>query len=199
MKGAVITTISSETPWAQATIPNTIKYCIRHGYSLFIINSPYKEILEISKIGLPLMDLCEFVWAIDSDVVITNHTKKIEDLELSDGLNICLEGLWEGSKLNCGSVIYKGEKGKKIMEIIATQKPLWEKMLFYWQQWLSEKTSNNNEISELCKIHPVGTFNSCHYNGKNNWQEGHFVYHPCGAWPGARIEMCKKAIEKVVE
>ena len=102
MNVAILTTISKGTPWAEQTIPNTIKYCKKHGYSLFIINAPYHEVLEISRLAIPLLDAFNFVWCIDSDVVITNHDIKIEDLQVGKGLNICHEGLWDGVKYNCG-------------------------------------------------------------------------------------------------
>lgn len=197
MNVAILTTISKETPWAEQTIPNTVNYCKKHGYSFFIINAKYQEVLEISRLAIPLLDVFDFVWCIDSDVVITNHQIKIEDLEISNGLNVCLEGLWDGNKYNCGSVIYRGEEGKKILKIIADAKPQWERMMFFWQQWLNEKIGNDGEVSALCKVHPIGTFNSCHCNGTNLWKEGHFVYHPCGTWPGMRIGLCKKAVEAI--
>jgi len=199
MNVAILTTISKGTPWAEQTIPNTIKYCKRHGYSFFIINAPYHEVLEISRLAIPLLDAFNFVWCIDSDVVITNHDIKIEDLQVGKGLNICHEGLWDGVKYNCGSVIYHGEEGKKILKLIAEAKPNWERMMFFWQQWLNQKIGNDTEITNLCNIHPIGAFNSCHSGEKNNWKEGDFVYHPCGAWPGMRVGLCKKAIEGIKE
>jgi len=194
MNVALITSISNGTPWANETIPNTLKYCNKHGYSFFIFNAPYADALELSALAVPLLDLYKYVWLVDADIVITNHDKKVEDLDIAEGLNVCIENLWQGNKLNCGSVILHGEKGKEALKAIKETKPEWQGMVFYWQQWLNEKTSTDSYIQRLCKIHPARTFNSCHHEAVNNWQEGDFVYHPCGAWTGKRIDMCKAAI-----
>lgn len=175
--------ISQQMPWIKLTIPNTVEYCNKHNYSLLIDDcsiynhGDVRYHLRGLNSGINLLNIYDYVWMLDADVVITNHNIKIENLEISEGLNICLENTGQyHSRLNNGSIIVRGEKGKRILEIIRNEKLIWEKEKWFWQSWLNRKTETDEEVKKLCKIHSATTFNGCHYN----WGPGSFVYHPSG-------------------
>lgn len=191
---ALVTSSSKNTPWAKYTIQNKAEYCRKQGYTLIARNLPYQEAVKDFDFLIRLFNSFETVWTLDADAIITNPDKKLEDIDLSHGMNICEEGIRGDCRVNCGSVIWKGFEAVSMIGLIENRKSEWEADPFVWQSFINRIT-DNPIVSPLLKIHPVGTFNSCHHGDTNNWKPGDFVYHPCGGED--RTGLCLSMLEKI--
>ena len=191
---AIVTSSSENTPWAKDTIQNKAEYCRKHGHTLIARNLSYANAAKDFDFLIRLFNSFEIIWTLDADAIITNFDKKIKDIDLSSGMNICEEGIRPECRLNCGSIIWKGFEAVSMIGLIENRKDEWQNDPFIWQSFIN-KISDNPIVSPLLKIHPVGEFNSCHHGWKNNWRPGDFVYHPCGATN--RTEMCLKMLAEI--
>ena len=191
---ALFTSSSENTPWAKHTIQNKAEYCRKHGYTLIARNLPYSQAVQDFDFLSKLLFSFETIWTLDADAIITNPDIRIEELDISGGMNICEEGIRGDCRVNCGSVIWKGFEAVSMIGLIENKKSEWEADSFVWQSFIN-RIIDNPIVSPLLKIHPIGTFNSCHHGDTNNWKPGHFVYHPCGGIN--RTEMCLKMLEEI--
>lgn len=192
MRIALFTQMSPEiNTMAGLTVPNKYEYCSRHGYSLIVNNQPYDDIVAGMDQLINLLNIYDILWTLDSDLLITNMTMKIEQLDcLGPHMTVCEEGIVPWNKINCGSMVWKNtEKSKGLLKAISENKKSWDiKGWCGWQTWL---WTIREQLGDTMTVAPVSSFNSCTWNnpGGNlgepgtNWKPGDFVCHACGVFP----------------
>lgn len=187
MRVAIATSISQGcSAFAKATTPSKLAYCLRHDYSLVLINRPYVEaVVEgLRDLWRMLDDGYDLIWGLDADCLITG-TAPIHQLpELGDHITVCEEQIVNWNRLNCGSMVWRNTDRTRIVlsEMIAAE-PQWRGMPCQSQTWLAE---NAPMLGDAVKIVRQRSFNSVAWNhsgGGCHWQPGDLVYHPCGIVP----------------
>lgn len=183
---AVTVSLSSGTPWARVTVPNTEDYCWRHGYSLFLCHEDYRSGLSGQNQILAMLQIADLVWSIDADVLITNHALRIEEVPgLGPHCTICEEGMpWlPSNRLNCGSIVYRStEKTREFLRAVRDAEPEWRnnpRYPFVSQSWIAEHADG---FGDGVTVLPPRTFNSVawqQHGGGTTWQPGDLVFHPC--------------------
>ena len=202
MRVVVVASVSSNiAPLAMLTAPNKAEYCLRHGYSLLLENRPYADaVRNIADVVVPLLERFDLVWTLDSDAVITDMTRPVHGLDcIGLGATVCLEGIVDWNKLNCGSILWRaGERSKRLLEMIRDSYEEWVGLPCQWQTWMA------GVGEDLVSVAPLRAFNSCawsHPGGGSglpgcHWQPGDLVFHPCGIFPGeARMSAVKAVID----
>lgn len=191
---------------------NKVPYCERHGYELTAKTDGWSDIVYFDKIQY-LIDILEnnpevtWVWWLDCDALITNFTKRIEDV-IDDNYHLIFTTDVNG--LNCGSFFVKNSP-----EAID-----WLKMILGWKDLYRTKKWDNPEQTpmiltyikyrDIIKLHPQRDFNSYsygmypgisdidHLHTSGEWQPGDWVLH----WPGlanqTRIELAARVAPKIV-
>jgi hypothetical protein len=198
MRIAMLTSVSAGcAAWANITTPNHAAYCQQRGYTFIARHLPYSEALADFAFLTSLLDYFDVVWCLDADAVITNMSRRVEDLDLQDGLNVCLEGLRPDVLFNCGSTLWKNSSTvRKIIDELVEHEPAWRRLQFVWQQWLCDRI-HDDWWKNAVKVHPARTFNSCHHGRNCLWEPGDFVYHPCGHVTDARAAMVRAVLAQV--
>jgi len=203
MRVAVVTSVSSNVAeLASVTLPNKSEYCLRHGYSLIVHSQPYEEAIEKPDLLDPLFETFDLVWHLDNDAIVTDMTKRIEELPcLGPHMTVCEEGIVGWNLLNCGSyVLRRTPKSRELMRKIAAARDEWRSMPCVWQTWLAVHLK---ELGDAVTVAPVRSFNSCVWNRPanaydevgGNWQYGDFVYHTCGVFPlSERVEWMRRTL-----
>lgn len=197
MKIALVTSASSNTPWINITISNHLEYCVRHNYTMIVYCESYSEAMENFGRLDSLLNDYDLIWTIDADCLITDLTKKIEEIpELGPNVSICEEGLGPHTLINGGSMVWKNtlETHELIQEIISF-KSEWISLTFNIQDWLM---THHQRLSNKLKICPLRTFNSVHHNDNKIWLAGDFVYHPCGAPADLRCQMLNDMKNQII-
>lgn len=204
MRVAVLTSYSDGTPWAAATLPNTLDYCLRHGYSFHAARLTYAE-AKLSLLVSDLMNSCDLVWAIDADCLITNHTTRIENVPgLGPHVSVCEEGMpWLAwNRINCGSMVYRSTpQSHAFIVAVRDAEPEWRdnpSYPFISQSWIAAHADRFGDGVTIC---PPRTFNSVawtQHGGGTTWEHGDLVYHPCCHPPEARLEILRQKLSEVV-
>lgn len=208
-KVAIYTNVSKEvSEMARLTSLNKLEYCIKHNYSLIIHNRPYEDAVRDTKSLIPLLNMYDILWTMDADSIITNMTLKIEELScIGPHITICEEGIVPWNLFNCGSIVWRNtNESKQILASITDNENIWRSLVCGWQTWLALLKPS---LGDILTIAPLRSFNSCEWNRPgngpgdpgSNWQQGDFVYHPCGVFPyeSTRIEYIKNHLEKVIK
>ena len=198
MKVAVLSSVSEGTPWASMTSAVTADYCRRHGYTFIARSLPYVEAVADFRFWGSLLGTFDALWCLDADAVITNHTRRLEDLPLRPGMNVCKEGLFEVCPINCGSVIWMADDhSRRVLSWLAASEHEWRQMTWIWQQWIAEQLERG-WWKTVVTVHPPRTFNSCHHGDRCLWAPGDFVYHPCGMPHHERLRAIRETLKEVV-
>lgn len=208
MRIAIFTNVSKEIrEMASLTIPNKVEYCIRHNYSLIMNDQPYDEIMVKMNSLIPLLNNYDILWYMDADTIITDMTKRVEDLNcLGPHITVCEEGIVSWNYINCGSIIFRNTNNSKIiLQAITDNEKKWKPLVCQWQTWLF---NIRNSVGDTITIAPLRSFNSCVWNKPGNgpglpgshWQVGDFVCHPCGIFPYSplRVAYIKETLQKVI-
>ena len=194
MKVCIYTSVSQNIAGiAAVTVPNKFEYCLRHGYTLVAETVDYLQgVAKTASTVWSLLLTHDLVWTLDADAVITNMTIPIHTIDcIGPGVTVCEENIVEWNRINCGSVLWrKGWAANRILMQMSDARDHWMKEPGYWQTWMGRR----NDITVV----PTRTFNSTAWTHPGNagveepgchWQDGDFVYHPCGVYPmGLRQE-----------
>lgn len=206
MRVALFTSVSQNiADMATVTLANKVEYCLRHGYSLIADNRPYADAVAGVSDLVPLLDVYDVLWTLDSDAVITDMEQRIESLDcLGPHVTVCEEGIVDWNLLNCGSVVWRNTPGSRwLMQSISEQRPTWASLPCGWQTWLANISAG---IGDILTVAPLRAFNSCVWNRPGNgegapgslWRPGDFVFHPCGVFPHeVRLEYIAAALSQV--
>lgn len=177
---------------------NKVPYCEQHGYTLAAKTDNWSDVIYFDKIQF-ILDILEnnpevtWVWWLDCDALITNFTKRIEDV-IDDNYHIIMAT--DVHSLNCGSFFVKNSP-----EAIG-----WLKMILSWKDLYRQKRWDNPEqypmiinyikYRKIIKLLPQREINSFDYRlypGISNidmldtdgqWQPGDWVLH----WPSVPNE-----------
>ena len=197
-------------PLADLVLPNWQRYCKTQGYALRVFRGHYGK----GSIGYQKMrylydemfvkSTTDLAWVIDLDVLITNHTRRIEEfLNGRDTYYLCLEP-W--AKINHGSfIVVKSPSSKRLIEFI----------LSHTEKWGDEQTVMNCEIFDKgtwpehfigLLPHPsINSFLAEIYVGKErakvceaNWKKGHFALHLIALPLNARIKIFRDLMRQVI-
>lgn len=205
MKVAIATSFSGGAPWARVSVPNTFDYCCRHGYTLVAFHETYEEALVSQWQIIDLLSRFDVVWTIDADVLITNHTKRIEEVVgLGPHVTVCEEGMpWlPWNRLNCGSMVYRAtDKARTFLAAVCAAAPEWRSnpnYPFVSQSWIA---AHADSFGDAITILPPRAFNSVawqQHGGGTTWQPGDLVFHPCCHPPERREEILRNKLMEVV-
>ena len=197
-------------PLADLVLPNWTKYCRAQGYDMRVFRGSFGK----GGIGYQKMrylydlmfvkNLIDLAWVIDLDVLITNHTRRIEEfLNGRDTYYLCLEP-W--AKINHGSfIVIKSPSSKRLIEFI----------LSHTEKWGDEQTVMNCEVFDKgtwrerfigLLPHPsINSFLAEIYVGKErakmceaNWKKGHFALHLIALPQKARIKIFRDLMHHVI-
>lgn len=196
-KVVIFTPVGHHTPWIDITLPNRLEYCMKHNYNMVISCESYDEALEnFGKLSNVLSGY-DLMWTLDADCLITDLTKKIENIsELGPNVTICEEGLGSHALVNGGSIVWKNTPlSHELIAEIEAAKSEWKSLQFNIQQWLMV---HHQRLADKLKICPKRTFNSIHYYGTKIWQEGDFVYHPCGMHHELRCQVLRDMQKHII-
>jgi len=197
MKVAVYTTASSGTPWAEITLPNRLEYCVRHDYTLMVQCEPYRKALDGFDRLHALLDQFDLLWTLDADCLITDLTRRIEDVpELGPHVSICEEGLGPHALVNGGSMVWRSTAltHDLVTEIVDSQ-PEWISLEWNVQQWLMR---HHERLADRLTICHKRAFNGIEHGQTKVWQPGDYVYHPCGAPADIRCRLLRDHLQHVV-
>lgn len=197
VKVALVTSVSAGTPWAEITMPGRLEYCIRHGYTNVIYCESYADAVGGYGRLLPLLDAHDLVWTLDADCLITDHTKRIEDVpDLGPHVSICEEGIGPHALVNGGSIVWRATHGtRSLLHEILEAGPEWETLTYSLQQWLMIHHARLADRLKVCDKH---AFNGAAHANVCVWREGDLVYHPCGDAPELRCDKLRQRLASVV-
>jgi len=185
-------------------MPGRLEYAMRHGYSLIAVHETYGHGISdgLHRI-MRLIDEYDLVWGLDADCLITDHTRRIEDVPgLGPHVTVCEEGIIARNRFNCGAIVWRSTDGTRnlIRDVIASE-PEWRnpsKCEFIWQSWLA---IHAERLGAWLTALPQRAFNSVawdHSGGGNHWQPGDFVFHPCGVEHAKRLPLLERMCGEVV-
>jgi len=188
MRVALCTSISPGcAAFASATTPSKLAYCLRHGYSLLLVNRPYEDAAYqgLSDL-LRALDDYDIVWSLDADCLITGIHAIHELPGLGPHVTICCETISQSSPINCGSVVWQStERSRRLLQEMYDAEPEWRRMPHITQSWLADRLPQLQRDSTITLL-PPKAFNSTvwnHSGGGSHWEPGDLVYHPCGVVP----------------
>ena len=186
MRVALLTSISPGcAAFAKATTPSKLAYCLRHGYSLVMINRPYDEALIEGLADLwALLEDYDLIWSLDADCLITG-TAPIHKLpELGDHVTVCEEQIVDWNRLNCGSMVWRDtERTRGVLGQMIASEPQWRSMPCKSQSWLNENAPLFGDAVQIARQRAFNSVAWNHSGGGSHWQPGDLVYHPCGVVP----------------
>lgn len=192
---------------------NKVPYCELHGYELAVKTDEWSDVIYFDKIQF-LIDILEnnpdvkWIWWLDTDALITNFTKKIEDY-VDDQYHIIMSTDVNG--MNCGSFFIKNSP--EALE--------WLRMILDHKERYKLKRWDNPEQTPMImtyikykdwiKLVPQKEINSYNYallyptlSNKDmlgvvgEWAPGDWVLH----WPGIsnpqRIQIAQQVALQIV-
>jgi len=208
MNVVLVTSVSQNIAcYADLTVPNKYRYCMRHGYSLVVDNRPYEEAVAGVAWMTALFERFDLVWCLDADAVITNMSVPIHTLDcLGPHMTVCEEGICDWNLLNCGSFVMRATRPMASLLVrISGSVDEWKGLPCGWQSWLAD---HRDGLGDTLTVAPLRAFNSCAWNhtfgpgGKSGtfWQPGDLVFHANGVYPiEERTAMLRYAIDHFVE
>lgn len=187
---------------ADKTWPNKVEYCQRHGYESYLKNDNFydaglvlgfEKIYYIKEILKTRPDI-EWGWFLGCDAIITNFTRKIEEvIALSNGHSFIVGKDING--INMDSFLVKNdENGRWILEEVWNSRAFLNHTWCYEQQWF---WNNAGHHEDKILVVPQRLFNSYQYDlygmtHEGNWMAGDFVIH----WPGLDLQQRLELFEK---
>lgn len=185
---------------ANITAPSIIDYCSLHNYDYKIFQENPLSDKEISWVKLfsakENIQNYDWVWCIDCDLMIMNHTIKLEHI-VDNNYDVMMTTSLDGNidYLNTGSILYKNSKWtQKFLEDIYNDgefdnKGYWEQsaIIKYWKNHPEERSHFKFVNKRLINSH-------YHYwwtKTDENYQHGDFAVHLCGMDNDFRYETLK--------
>lgn len=196
---------NSYEPLASIIIPNLQWYCDKHGYDFHIEKYEDGNVDFVkTKTALNLLEKYDLVFCLEADILVTNHTKKIEDfIDDKHSFFICNDV----NGINGGSFIAKSDElGKRWLSDTnkfegkyKTEQNFWENITHPLVGILQHPSINSIPYKYY---HNYGYIN---YNGQSepthemgNWEKGDFVCHLPGKTLLERIKIFTEIKEQIV-
>ena|SRR5579864_6123624 len=191
---------------ANLTLSSKEEYCKIHGYDFVNceIDEYWREIgwykIDVIKDKLQYYD---WIFYCEADCLITNLTKRIEDI-IDDNKYLIISKnsispSWTG--LNCGNLIIKNsEWSQYFINFIS------EKKEFYHHEWAEqkaiidefEKNANMINHTKLTTMRQMGGFRHQWYE-KDNWQLGDWIMHLAGCSNEYRYNVFNELKDKIIK
>lgn len=192
---------------ASIIIPNLQWYCDKNGYDLHIEKYEDGSVDFVkTRTALNLLEKYDLVFCLEADILVTNHTKKIEDfIDDKHSFFICNDV----NGINGGSFIAKQNNYAKLF-LEHTNNPAYgfKTEQNYWEanaiNHPDVKILNHPAINSIPYkyYHNYGYIN---YNGQSepthemgNWEKGDFVCHLPGKTLLERIKIFTEIKEQIV-
>jgi len=190
---------------AEITNESLIEYCGLHGYDYLIHNSNPDSSRQISwgRTFLLREKLKDYDWVYltDSDLMIMNHTIKLEYL-ISDKYDLVASASNKDiDRINTGSILWKNSPfSHKLIDLMYADGEFANKG--YWEQsTLIKLIKQHPELLNNIKIENLRMFNShWHYwFGVENLQSGDFCVHLAGSDNDFRVETLQALKEYIIK
>lgn len=207
MKYAVVSLHNaSHAKLGNMTWPNKEEYCKRHDYAGICQTDGFGDNIYYAKLDLMISVLhqiptIEWAWWLDADAIITNMTKKIEDV-IDNDYHIIMAT--DFNALNCGSFLVRNTpEGRGWLMDIAALRNKFEyrlpRCLWPEQQPMIDRFIKYRDIF---KVVPQRTLNSTlsHHNDLLNtparWEKGDWVLHTPGMQMDERYPLFTNVLQK---
>lgn len=180
--------------------PSIIQYCETHSYNYILTKyeRSLKDFDKIKKVNEYLNDY-DFIWALDGDAIITNHTIAVESfLDDEHELFLCKDI----NGINCGSFIIKNTSWAEwliawMLDLEGVKSIYCEQdaLNMYLEKFPAQaerkvKFLPHQSInSYICKLYPEYDIV---VQPKENWKEGDFVLHLPGVSNEKRLSILKE-------
>lgn len=213
MKIAITTFYTtSYQPLADITTTELKKYADRHGYDLFVNVIPDGNVDYVKTVDArKLLDEYDLVWAVENDLLITNHTIRIESfIDDEHDFFICCDINGE----NGGSFIIKNtDWGKNWLEYTnnlcgeyATEQNVWEKLAIEGKNIKYLNHPSINSIPYEYYAPSFGYINWEQYEPRKekpthemgNWEVGDFICHLPGKNLHERLRIFNELKENII-
>lgn len=215
MKIGVFTSFDdSFLPIAEVVIPTLKEYCSLHSYHLNILNGRNCDRFPVwDKIQLLKDNLNYYDWLVylDADILITNLTKKLEDI-IDDNYNF----IWSRDchAENSGVIFIKGknEWSERFLDDvwnIDQNHPEYNPVCHFGntqaEQTALKVSSRKSEFSGQIKTVSQKQFNCYLYNlyarsseTEGNWEKGDFILHLPACSKDQRIDIFTEKLKDIV-
>jgi hypothetical protein len=190
---------------AEITNESTKEYCGLHGYDYLIMDKNPDPSRQISwgRTFLVRENIGKYDWilCLDADIMIMNHTIKLEHLIDNDYHVIVAASDGKIERINTGSILWRASDcSSKIIEKLYADDEFPNKG--YWEQsTLIKLIKKYPELLDSIKIVNPRWMNS-HYHywfGNENYQHGDFCVHLAGSDNDYRFETLKNLREYIIK
>jgi hypothetical protein len=199
---------------ADLVIPNTQKYCDKHGYGFFVYKiestEHYQGFYKLQEL-LNLLSFREFdlVWCVDMDVLITNHSIALTDFIDQDNELYITKDV---NGINAGSFIIKNTAWAKLflMSVLDLMKDgkfeceqdainylveaCWDRVKFLPHPSINSYIYDEYGAPKWGRIKEGETLKPTIKEG--NWERGCFALHMPGVPQGRRVEIVKNILNE---
>lgn len=198
----------------ELTNPSKEEYCKIHGYDFYcqtenlVHNNPRDIGWEKIRIINDVIDKYDYIFYVECDAIIMNHTIKIENL-VDDNYDFIIgRGLNDPPEkyhVNCGSFIVKcSEWTKQFMKNLYEKKDIINPN--YPQNWAEQaaimtELINNSEVRKHFKITHLRYLNSYYRpdTPQDNFEIGDFVLHGVGMPNTTREKLLDECRNKIIK
>jgi hypothetical protein len=184
--------------------PENLKYCRCHGYDYNVHHAPFGSPGIYYNVDfnlvLGLMDYYDLIVTLDSDVLIMNHTKRIEDILGNADQVIAEENLGPGcSPINAGVVLWRCcECSRRLIKHLFAHRKEAEKDPRNWQQQIAEMIFERDPLVIYMKVVKAGELNAWGGVGKPpSYKSGDFAVHYYCLPYQKKIDLAKKHVREI--
>ena len=164
---------------ANVTVPVMRRYCERQGYAFDVENNAYDQGVFLRRLELTRKHLAdhETVVFLDYDVLIMNHSLRIEEMRGPGSLTMARENLrwWP---INNGVQIWRQGMGANLLlDRLILDEPIWIKYSWLWQHHIWNMIQEHPWAKKSISLVPAKQINATHQNGVGRWQLGDWAIH----------------------
>ena len=193
---------------AELTQPSVIEYCKTHGYDYYFQDSGFdsNKIIgwERYDITLRKLDLYDYIFYLDADAMIMNHTIRLENIiDNNYDILIAYNSIakdWTG--INTGVILFKNSQWTKDFLNHLNSKTHFHTTWAYEQGALIEAYTNNEmDCQKHIKLVKNRLFNSYAHQWyvEDNFRIGDFVCHAAGSSNSYRERLFTELNKKIIK
>lgn len=192
---------------AAVTVPSWQRYCARHGYDLTIHRGGYGERernigFQKTELALNLLHGMDALMVVDCDVLVTNHTVKLESLLDNEHSMFATHDV---NGFNAG--VYLIRNTGQSLAFLYTVGCVADRKGVLGEQDAMRYLFDPGRYDDLVKILPQNSMNSYLYqeygesrsHAEGQWLAGDFLLHLPGITNERRIEIFNSTLPEVVE
>jgi hypothetical protein len=184
--------------------PENLKYCRRHGYDYNVHYAPFGSPGIYYNVDfnlvLGLINHYDLIATLDSDVLVMDQTRRIEDILGNAEQVIAEEKLGPGcSPINAGVVIWKcGEWSRRLINNLLEHRKEAEKDPRNWQWQLWKMMEKKDPLVARMKVVKAGELNAWGGVGKPpSYKPGDFAVHYYCLPYQKKIDLAKKHVREI--